>query len=138
MRPDTPWGSPDAPSRCLPRPGAARPSWCSTRPAASSTGTLALDDFGTGFGAFTYLSRLTVTELKIDRAFVVRVRHSASDRRVVASMIAVAHNFEMRTVAEGIEDIETLRTLTEMGVDLAQGFLLGRPEPIHARWDSGR
>lgn len=99
---------------------------------------VALDDFGTGFGTFTYLSRLAVTELKIDRAFVARVRDSATDRRVVASMIAVAGNFDMRTVAEGIEDVETLRTLTEMGVDLAQGFLLGRPEPIHAHWGSPR
>lgn len=98
---------------------------------------IALDDFGTGFGTFTYLSRLAVTELKIDRAFVVRVRDSAADRRVVSSMVAVAQNFDMRTVAEGIEDVETLRTLTEMGVDLAQGFLLGRPEPIGARWGSG-
>jgi PAS domain S-box-containing protein len=72
-----------------------------------------------------YLSRLTVTELKIDRAFVARVRDS--DRRVVASTIAVAQSFGMRTVAEGIEDVETLRTLIEMGVELGQGFLLGRP-----------
>ena len=49
----------------------------------------------------------------------------------------VAQNFDMRTGAEGIEDVETLRTLTEMGVDLAQGFLLGRPEPIDARWGFG-
>jgi PAS domain S-box-containing protein len=97
---------------------------------------IALDDFGTGFGTFTYLSRLTVTELKIDRAFVARVRDSATDRRVVASMIAVARNFGMRTVAEGIEDVETLRTLTEMGVDLGQGFLLGRPARIDAGWGS--
>jgi PAS domain S-box-containing protein len=88
---------------------------------------IALDDFGTGFGTFTYLSRLAVTELKIDRAFVARVRESDSDRRVAASMIAVAQSFGMRTVAEGIEDVETLRTLIEMGVELGQGFLLGRP-----------
>lgn len=88
---------------------------------------IALDDFGTGFGTFTYLSRLAVTELKIDRGFVARVRDSASDRRVVASMIAVAQSFGMRTVAEGIEDVETLRALVEMGVELGQGFLLGRP-----------
>src|SRR6202000_1329546 len=94
-------------------------------------------DFGTGFGPFPSLSRLAVTELKIDRAFVARVEGSAADRRVVASMVAVAQNFDMRTVAEGIEDVETLRTLPEMGVALAQGFLLGRPEPIDARWGAG-
>jgi len=97
---------------------------------------IALDDFGTGFGTFTYLSRLAVSELKIDRAFVARVRDSANDRRVVASMVAVARNFGMRTVGEGIEDVETLRILVDMGVDLGQGFLLGRPGPIGARWGS--
>ncbi len=75
-----------------------------------------------------------MTELKIDRAFVARVQGSATDRRVVASMIAVARNFAMRTVAEGIEDVETLRTLVSMGVDLGQGFLLGRPALIGASW----
>jgi PAS domain S-box-containing protein len=88
---------------------------------------IALDDFGTGFGTFTYLSRLAVTELKIDRAFVGRVRDSDSDRRVVASMIAVAQSFGMSTVAEGIEDAETLRTLIEMGVELGRDSCSAAP-----------
>jgi PAS domain S-box-containing protein len=95
---------------------------------------IALDDFGTGFGTFTYLSRLAVSELKIDREFVSQVRGSATDQRVVQTMIAVAHNFGMRTVAEGIEEVDTLATLVEMGVDLGQGYLLGRPTPIDAAW----
>lgn len=88
---------------------------------------IALDDFGTGFGTFTYLHRLPVSEPKIDREFVSQVRDSATNQRVVRTMIAIARNFGMRTVAEGIEDRGTLGTLVEMGVDLGQGFLLGRP-----------
>jgi EAL domain-containing protein (putative c-di-GMP-specific phosphodiesterase class I) len=98
---------------------------------------IALDDFGTGFGTFTYLNRLPVSELKIDREFVSQVRDSATNQRVVQTMIAVAHNFGMRTVAEGIEDAGTLGSLVEMGVDLGQGYLLGRPEPIDATWGTG-
>jgi PAS domain S-box-containing protein len=96
---------------------------------------IALDDFGTGFGTFTYLSRLAVSELKIDREFVSQVRGSPTDQRVVQTMIAVARNFGMRTVAEGIEEAETLATLVEMGVDLGQGYLLGRPTLIDAEWN---
>jgi PAS domain S-box-containing protein len=98
---------------------------------------IALDDFGTGFGTFTYLNRLPVSELKIDREFVSQVRDSDTNQRVVRTMIAVAHNFGMRTVAEGIEDAGTLGSLVEMGVDLGQGYLLGRPELIDADPNGG-
>ncbi len=98
---------------------------------------IALDDFGTGFGTFTYLHRLAVSELKIDREFVSQVRDSATNQRVVRTMLAVARNFGMRTVAEGIEDEGTLNSLVEMGVDLGQGYLLGRPSLIDAAWGEG-
>jgi EAL domain-containing protein (putative c-di-GMP-specific phosphodiesterase class I) len=58
-------------------------------------------------------------------------------QRVVRTMIAVAYNFGMRTVAEGIEDRGTLQSLVEMGVDLGQGYLLGRPALIDAAWGDG-
>jgi PAS domain S-box-containing protein len=95
---------------------------------------IALDDFGTGFGTFTYLNRLPVSELKIDREFVGGVRDGEAGRRVVRTMLAVAQNFGMRTVAEGIEDQGTLDALIEMGVELGQGFLLGRPALIDDAW----
>ncbi len=98
---------------------------------------IALDDFGTGFGTFTYLNRLAVSELKIDREFVSQVRDSATNQRVVRTMIAVANNFGMRTVAEGIEDHGTLKALIEMGVDLGQGYLLGRPALVDEDWGVG-
>jgi PAS domain S-box-containing protein len=91
---------------------------------------VALDDFGTGYGSFTYLRHLPVTQLKIDMEFIRGIASSPADRRVVESMIDVAHNFEMTTVAEGVEDERTLDLLRELDVDLAQGYLVGRPQPL--------
>jgi PAS domain S-box-containing protein len=91
---------------------------------------VALDDFGTGYGSFTYLRHLPVTQLKIDMEFIRGLGEAAADRRVVESMIHVAHNFEMTTVAEGVEDERTLDLLRELDVDLAQGYLIGRPQPF--------
>ncbi len=95
---------------------------------------IALDDFGTGFGTFTYLSRLAVGELKIDREFVRQMHGSDTDQRVILTMISVARNFGMRTVAEGIEDPRTLAILEDMGVDLGQGYFFGRPTVIDDAW----
>jgi PAS domain S-box-containing protein len=91
---------------------------------------VALDDFGTGYGSFTYLRHLPVTQLKIDMEFIRGIASSVADRRVVESMIDVAQNFEMTTVAEGVEDERTLDLLRELDIDLAQGYLVGRPQPL--------
>jgi PAS domain S-box-containing protein len=91
---------------------------------------VALDDFGTGYSSFTYLKHLPVTELKIDVEFVRNLVDSPSDRRVVQSLVSVARNFGIRTVAEGVEEPRTLGVLRTLGVDLAQGYLLGRPQDL--------
>ena len=91
---------------------------------------LSLDDFGTGFGSFTYLRRLPLRYLKIDRTFVSGLRGSRDDRRVVNSILGIARQFGLSTIAEGVEDAETLELLREMGADYVQGFHLGRPAPI--------
>jgi PAS domain S-box-containing protein len=91
---------------------------------------VALDDFGTGYGSFTYLRHLPVTQLKIDTEFITGIGGDAADRRVVESMVAVARNFEMTTVAEGVEDRKTFERLDELGVDLVQGYYVGRPKPL--------
>jgi EAL domain-containing protein (putative c-di-GMP-specific phosphodiesterase class I) len=90
-------------------------------------GGLALDDFGVGFGAFTYLRRLPLRYLKIDRSFVTHLVRSPDDQRVVQSIVGIAQQFGLRTIAEGIEDRPTLKMLREMGVHYGQGFYLGRP-----------
>lgn len=91
---------------------------------------LALDDFGVGFGSFTYLRTLPLSFIKIDRSFVHGVAGSADDRRVIRGIIGIAHEFGLRTIAEGVEDEETLELLRELGADMAQGYLLGRPAPL--------
>jgi PAS domain S-box-containing protein len=91
---------------------------------------ISLDDFGTGYGSFTYLKHLPVTELKIDIQFTRGLVDDPADRRVVRSMLAVARNFDIRTVAEGVEDEATLELLRELGVDLLQGYYIGRPAPM--------
>ena len=90
----------------------------------------ALDDFGTGYAALTYLKHLPLDFLKIDAEFVRDVRRDERSRGVVAGIVAMASRFGLRTIAEGVEDAETLEAVRELGVDLAQGFHLGRPAPI--------
>ncbi|MCW3015111.1 MAG: diguanylate cyclase [Solirubrobacterales bacterium] len=90
----------------------------------------ALDDFGTGFGAFTYLQVLPLDFLKIDLSFVHALGEAPDDHRVVQSIISIAAQFGLRTIAEGIEDQATLELLGALGADYAQGFHLGRPAPL--------
>ena len=89
----------------------------------------ALDDFGTGYGSFTYLKHLPVSYIKIDMQFVCDLVSNPSDRQVVKSIVDVARNFEIETIAEGVESQETLTQLAELGVDYAQGYHIGRPAP---------
>lgn len=88
---------------------------------------VALDDFGTGFGSFTYLRNLPAHYLKIDMDFVRNLAHSEADLRVIEAVVDIAARFDLRTVAEGVENAVSLRLLCEAGVDYAQGYHLGRP-----------
>jgi diguanylate cyclase (GGDEF)-like protein/PAS domain S-box-containing protein len=90
----------------------------------------ALDDFGSGFSSFAYLKHLPVDKLKIDGAFVKGMAHSAVDQAMVESMNQVAHALGKQTVAECVENEETLQILKEMGVDRAQGNFIGRPDAL--------
>jgi PAS domain S-box-containing protein len=92
----------------------------------------ALDDFGTGFGSVTYLRHLPVDYLKIDTTFVRGARERPEDLAIIRAIVAMAREMGAQTVAEGIEDTETLQLLYDSGVDYCQGFLLGRPAPIAA------
>jgi diguanylate cyclase (GGDEF)-like protein/PAS domain S-box-containing protein len=90
---------------------------------------LAVDDFGTGYSSLTYLKRFPVDELKIDRSFVAGLGIDNGDTAIVASCIELAHAVGVRAVAEGIETEQQLAMLKELGCDLGQGFLMGRPMP---------
>ena len=91
---------------------------------------IALDDFGTGYGGFTLLTRLEVDYLKIDVEFVRDLRARESNRHIVRAIVALARDFGIETVAEGVEDDETFALLAELGVDRAQGFGICCPGPI--------
>ncbi len=88
---------------------------------------LAIDDFGTGYSSLAVLREMPVDEIKIDRSFVAGLTRSAADESIVRSTIGLAHDLELGTVAEGVEDEQTLRRLAELGCDTAQGYWFSRP-----------
>ena len=91
---------------------------------------LALDDFGTGYGSFTRLKRLPAKYLKIDIEFVRDLVLSSSSRHVVEAITGLARRFGQQTIAEGVEDSDTLALLGDTGVHFAQGYHLGHPAPL--------
>jgi len=90
---------------------------------------LSVDDFGTGFSSLTHLRELPIDEIKIDKSFVLGMMTSDADAAIVRTVIDLAHNLGKQVCAEGVEDIETLDRLEEMGCDLAQGYFISRPVP---------
>ncbi|MEP7054163.1 MAG: EAL domain-containing protein [Actinomycetota bacterium] len=87
---------------------------------------LSLDDFGAGYSSLTYLKRLPVSEIKIDKSFVMRMDTDDDDARIVRSTIDLAQGMGMRVVAEGVETAQTWNRLTMLGCDIAQGYYLSR------------
>jgi diguanylate cyclase (GGDEF)-like protein len=90
---------------------------------------LSVDDFGTGYSSMSYLKLLPVHELKIDRSFVAHMTTDHHDEVLVESAIALGHNLGLSVVAEGVEDEPTFDALKALGVDVIQGYYLGRPMP---------
>jgi len=91
---------------------------------------LALDDFGAGFGGFYYLKYLPCQYLKIDGEFIRTLPASPVDQVFVRAMVELAHGLGKQTIAEFVEDEQTLELLAELGVDYAQGYHIGRPAPL--------
>jgi diguanylate cyclase (GGDEF)-like protein/PAS domain S-box-containing protein len=94
---------------------------------------VALDDFGTGYGSLTYLKQIPVDYLKIDIEFVRDLVRNSASRHVVQALVALAKDFGVQTVGEGVEDAETLELLAALGVDYAQGYHIARPAPFAER-----
>ncbi|MFQ3282406.1 MAG: EAL domain-containing protein (putative c-di-GMP-specific phosphodiesterase class I) [Reinekea sp.] len=92
----------------------------------------ALDDFGTGLSSFAYLKRIPVDFLKIDGIFVKNIIENPIDLEFVTSINGIGHVMGMKTIAEFVESEEILEKITEIGVDYAQGYALGKPIPLEA------
>jgi EAL domain-containing protein (putative c-di-GMP-specific phosphodiesterase class I)/GGDEF domain-containing protein len=90
---------------------------------------VALDDFGTGYSSLAYLCKFPFSKLKIDRSFAAALDHSASAKNVLRAIVKLGHGLGMTVTAEGIETRRQLSLLRDIGCDLAQGYLLGRPAP---------
>jgi diguanylate cyclase (GGDEF)-like protein/PAS domain S-box-containing protein len=93
---------------------------------------VAMDDFGIGYSSLSYLKRLPISVLKVDRSFVRDVANDRYDEAIIASIVAIAHGLGFRVIAEGIEDESQLRRITALGCDEAQGFYFGRPQTLAA------
>ena len=91
---------------------------------------MSIDDYGTGLSTLDYLKKIPAAELKIDQSFVKGIVDNRSDRLMVQSTIALAHALDRKVVAEGVEQREILDALVEMGCDVAQGYIIGRPMSI--------
>ncbi|TDI13954.1 MAG: EAL domain-containing protein [Acidobacteria bacterium] len=93
---------------------------------------ISIDDFGTGYSSLNYLRRLPVQELKIDKSFVMKMDENESDEKLVLSIIDLAHNMGLRSVAEGVETEAVWERLRAMGCDVGQGYYFSRPLPAEA------
>ena len=90
---------------------------------------IALDDFGTGYSSMQHLRRLPLTEVKVDRSFVLGMATDADDHAIVRTVIDLAGALGLRVVAEGVEDERTWRLLRSVGCHVAQGWFYARPMP---------
>jgi diguanylate cyclase (GGDEF)-like protein/PAS domain S-box-containing protein len=93
---------------------------------------VAIDDFGTGYSSLSYLARLPVETLKIDRSFVSTMLEDPNTTTLVHTMITLAHSFQLKVVAEGVETEEQANMLRLLGCDQMQGYLFSKPLPAEA------
>ena len=105
--------------------------------------SLAIDDFGTGYSSLAYLKRFPVDTLKIDRAFITDISSDNDDVAIVEAVLGLGKHFNMKVIAEGVEDEEQLQFLKAQGCDIAQGYYISKPMDAQAyrewldRWPYG-
>lgn len=97
---------------------------------------VAIDDFGTGVATFDYLKRFDVDYIKIDGAFIKSLLHDPVDRVIVESIVKVAHQMNVHTVAEFVSSMALYEAVKALGVDESQGYTFGEPQPLHT-WFNG-
>jgi EAL domain-containing protein (putative c-di-GMP-specific phosphodiesterase class I) len=88
---------------------------------------LAIDDFGTGYSSLMQLRQLPFTDVKIDQAFIADSAHSRDCRLIIQSIVELAHGLGLTATAEGVETLDQLRLIRELGCDIAQGYLIAPP-----------
>lgn len=92
--------------------------------------SIALDDFGTGYSSLSYLKRLPIDTLKIDQAFIMNMLNDSNDRAIISTILLIAQQMGLETVAEGVESEEQRKMLKKLGCVLAQGYYFCRPQPF--------
>ena len=88
---------------------------------------ISIDDFGTGYTSLSYIRKLPVREIEVDKSFVMSMRETNDDAVIVRSIVELGHNLGLSVVAEGVEDTETWDLLAGLKCNVAQGFLMSRP-----------
>lgn len=88
---------------------------------------LAIDDFGTGFSSLNYLKQFPVDILKIDRSFIIDMHESPKNKSIVRTIVELAHNLDFNVIAEGVEHLSHLTTLSELGCEEYQGYYFSKP-----------
>ncbi|MFK5893843.1 MAG: bifunctional diguanylate cyclase/phosphodiesterase [Pseudomonadota bacterium] len=102
----------------------------STFEALQNLGTdISIDDFGTGYSALSYFKSIPARELKIDKSFILNLLDEKGNYDIVTFIIQLAHAFNMRIVAEGVEDIKTMKVLKALGCDYMQGYVAAKAMP---------
>ena len=89
--------------------------------------SLALDDFGTGYSSLAYLQSFPVDIIKIDQTFISELGKTRASTEIVSAVIGLAHGLRLQTLAEGVETMQNVTLLRELGCDLAQGYFYARP-----------
>mgnify|MGYP005993287621 FL=1 len=97
--------------------------------------SLSIDDFGTGYSSLTYLKKMPIDILKIDKEFISELDSNDDDKAIVEATIALAKSLKLKTVAEGVEKIEQSDILKKMDCNLYQGYLYSKPLPIEMLFD---
>jgi diguanylate cyclase (GGDEF)-like protein/PAS domain S-box-containing protein len=93
--------------------------------------TISMDDFGTGYSSLVYINRLAVDSLKIDRSFIQELNTNPSNKPIVSAIIAMAHNLNIKVIAEGVDKSNQLIFLARNKCDCFQGYLFSPPVPSH-------
>ena len=91
---------------------------------------VSIDDYGSGLSSLAYLREIPAQELKIDKAFVMKMDEDAKSALLVRSTIGMAHALGLKVTAEGVETATVQALLAGMGCDLAQGYFIARPMPL--------